>query len=127
MPRTGEVLVVEADPALAALIADVLSDEGYAVRVVGDVQGVHSAMVRSSPELVLCDLFLLGRAAVDFVITLHDDGFADLPIVLTTTDARAAERLHVPGVAFCLIKPFDLDDLLACVAAHIRPQTSAPR
>jgi len=29
--------------------------------------------------------------------------------------------LEAEGIALCLLKPFDLDDLLACVAKYVRP------
>jgi DNA-binding response OmpR family regulator len=123
MPGTGEVLVVDADQDVAAFIVELLSDEGYAVRAVRDVDSARAAIADATPDLVLCDLFVLGRAAVDCVMTLHLDGFADIPIVLTTTDVWTAKRLGVPGIAFCLIKPFNLDELLECVAAHTRRHT----
>ena len=44
-----------------------------------------------------------------------------LPIVLLTASPPDAAPLLVPGAIECLSKPFDIEDLLACVARFVQP------
>jgi len=41
--------------------------------------------------------------------------------VLLSTVSHHAAPLLVPGRIECLDKPFDLDDLLACIARYVQP------
>ena len=63
-----------------------------------------------------------GQTGDVFVRDLRRDGRADVPVILMTADSVSANALETEGIAFCLLKPFDLDDLLACVAKYIRRQ-----
>jgi DNA-binding response OmpR family regulator len=44
----------------------------------------------------------------------------DVPVVIMTASSLAAEVLTAAGARICLFKPYELDELLACVAQHIR-------
>ena len=46
---------------------------------------------------------------------------AATPIVLMTTAPRDAAPLLVLGAGACLAKPFEFDELLACVASYVQP------
>jgi hypothetical protein len=48
-------------------------------------------------------------------------GLATLPILLLSIVSHHAAPLLVPRLIECLDKPFDLDDLLACVARYVQP------
>jgi hypothetical protein len=37
-----------------------------------------------------------------------------------TTEPRDVELLLVPGALMCLAKPFELDDVLTCVAGYVQ-------
>jgi hypothetical protein len=41
-------------------------------------------------------------------------------VLMTTAPHEVAPLLGLASIA-CLVKPFDLDDLLACVARYVRP------
>jgi CheY-like chemotaxis protein len=43
----------------------------------------------------------------------------DVPIVVMTASTLAADKLEAAGTSACLLKPFELDDLLTSVAQHI--------
>ncbi len=115
MSRSNAILVVEGDEAIADLIADVLGDEGYTIRVALDAVSALASARSTMPDLILADLRATGFRFID---ELRSSGAADVPFVMITTNERG-QRLELHGVASCLIKPFDLDDLLDCVAKHI--------
>ena len=70
---------------------------------------------------------------------VHDDGGvrkllaylrgasqATIPMVLMTAATQDAAPLLVPGAIECLAKPFDLDQLLECVARYVQPEGASP-
>jgi len=68
----------------------------------------------------LCELRLLGLPGRDLIVHLQGVLPASVPIVIMTANAHAAHPWVDVNVASCLLKPFDLDTLFACVAAHRR-------
>jgi DNA-binding NtrC family response regulator len=119
MSKLGDILVVENDDLIRALLTETLSEEGYAVRSVSDRTGMHCALNIQPPDLLLCDVDLdrgPGPSLIDDVHVLHS---AAVPMVLLTTNVWTARSLARQGLTFCLLKPYDLDDLLASVASNI--------
>jgi DNA-binding response OmpR family regulator len=122
----GTVLVVEDDGALGGLLAALLTDEGYAVSVLRRVgsDAIRVAVNRLEPDCVL----LQGRGAAG-----DDPSWADaawvrrrnrwVPVVMVTAlgadaaEAAAGEtpRSRAAGFAAVVVKPFDLDELVATV------------
>ncbi|MEO7910555.1 MAG: response regulator, partial [Roseiflexaceae bacterium] len=72
--------------------------------------------------LIIMDLHMPGKTGDMFVRDHRRDGQTAPPVILMTADSQSAKALEVEGIAMCLLKPFDLDDLLACVVKHIRQQ-----
>jgi CheY-like chemotaxis protein len=120
-PLAGDVLVVDDDPVLVELIADVLHKEGYAVRrVYNGVEGLM-AIAADPPALVLLDLqipYLNGGEVLAQVRTAHPD----LPVVLITAIPELATPYMELHQVQCIAKPFSLDELLDCVARYVQPQ-----
>src|SRR5215213_1959589 len=119
MQHAGDILVIDDHPATVEFIADALIDDGYTVRTAPDAARAHVAIAERQPDLVLVDLHLPGKPGDVLARDLRNDGLADVPVVIMTADAQLAIALPMDGIAFCLAKPFNLDDLLNCVAAHI--------
>jgi DNA-binding response OmpR family regulator len=122
MSNAGDILIVDDDQPIVDFITEALADEGYTVRSALNVATALDAMAARLPDLMLMDLHMPGKTGDMFVRDLRRNGCADLPVVLMTADSQSAKALEAEGIAMCLLKPFDLDDLLACVAKHIRPQ-----
>ena len=120
MQITGNILVVDDDEPTATFIAEALGDEGYTVHTAFCPAGARAMIIAQRPDLILLDLHLPGKTGDILVQDLKDDGLKDVPVVIITADAKAVPALSMDGIADCLIKPFELDDLLACVATHIR-------
>lgn len=113
------VLVVDDEPTLRTVVAELLRDEGYAVVAVGDGAAALAALAEVVPDLVLMDVMMPGmdgRAAY-LAMRAHPAGAA-LPIVFASAGADPAD---LPADAVFLRKPFDLDDLLALVARLAGP------
>lgn len=120
MPSAGDILVVDDDEPTAAFIAEVLTDEGYRVRTALNPADARAIITTWQPDLALIDLLLPGKMGDVLASDLQDDGLTNIPVIIMTADAQAADKLSMAGLAFCLMKPFDLHDLLECIATHIR-------
>jgi len=113
------VLVVEDNPTIGLVIEVALTDEGHHVELRQNaMDGLVSMYNNLLPDLVLTDLQLPGMNGRDLIIKMRDDQrLQDIPIMIITGSIPAPEILpssdQYQGL---LIKPFDLDDLIAAVA-----------
>ncbi len=112
--RGTRVLVVEDEPTVARLIADVLEDEGLHVDVLLDGREALDRAAREVFDLVICDMKMPGLDGQKFYQSL---GRAKNPLqqrfLFVTGDVVAQhtqeflERNHLPHVA----KPFRVEEL----------------
>jgi CheY-like chemotaxis protein len=114
------VLVVEDDPPLRALIAEVLREElGAAPSEAADGRAAVRALVASRPNLVVLDLRMPGADGLTVLRWLATRPPAARPPVLCVTAAPADEQAEAVrlGCTACLTKPFDLLDLAGAARA----------
>ena len=120
MNNAGDILIVDDDQPIVDFITEALAEEGYTVRSAFNVASALDATAARRPDLIIMDLHMPGKTGDVFVRDLRRDGSTDVPVILMTADSVSAKALEAEDIAFCLLKPFDLDDLLACVAKYIR-------
>ena len=118
------ILVVDDDPAFRDFMHECLTDEGYQVVAVPASDLALTRLRQEPVSLLLTDLRLGGSTGgLDLIqIVRRDLGQAALPIIMLTADARAlVEFGPLLSELGCdvLAKPFDLDDMLALVAARV--------
>ncbi len=114
------VLVVDDEPVLRGIVAEVLRDEGYAVAEAGDGEALLDRLKDERPNLVLLDVMMPGidgRQA--YLVMRSRDDLPRVPVVMMSA-AVSPNRLD-PSIAAFLPKPFDLDRLLALVEELIGP------
>ena len=121
MPRTGSILVVDREPTIVDLLVEILTDEGYVAYSASTGADALAIIARHSPGLILLDMQMSDMSAAELIAQVCISGLANLPIVLLSTVSHHAAPLLVPGRIECLDKPFDLDDLLACIARYVQP------
>ncbi len=118
--KGSRVLVVEDEPTVARLIADVLEDEGFAVDMLLDGREALERAARTSFDLVICDMKMPGLDGQHFYKSLVRSGnplrdrflFVTGDIVAAQTREFLA-RNHLPHVA----KPFRVEELTEKVRA----------
>jgi CheY-like chemotaxis protein len=118
------VLVVEDDAAIRALLRAVLEGAGYAVREAADGAAALREARAARPALVLLDLHLPRTGGWAFAAAYLREPGPRAPIAVLTADANAEAHAAALGAAGHLLKPFDLDELLALVG---RLTGAAPR
>jgi CheY-like chemotaxis protein len=114
------VLVVDDEVAIAKLLDDVLSDEGYRVLVAGNGRQALELVAVERPAIVLTDFMMPVMDGAALVRALRDDAqWKTVPIVLMSSmpEETAAERC--PGYTAFVRKPFNIYDIVDTVAAMI--------
>ncbi|WP_255608366.1 response regulator [Micromonospora sp. PLK6-60] len=112
------LLLVEDDRALTALLADLLTEEGYAVDVAGDGhRGLHLALTRDYQVLVV-DRGLPALDGLELVARLRGRGMT-CPVLLLTARGAVQDRVAGldAGAEDYLVKPFEVTELLARLRA----------
>ena len=114
------LLLVEDDHQLGPLLQEVLH-EVYTVDLVPDGQaGLHAGLTRSYSAMVI-DRGLPGIEGVDLVRRLRRQGVST-PVLILTARATVADRVEGldAGAHDYLVKPFEVDELLARLRALLR-------
>jgi two-component system chemotaxis response regulator CheY len=118
------ILVVEDTEEIRNLIADMLTDEGYAVECAGDGAEALAAVERDAPALVLLDLHMPVLDGWGFSRALTARALR-IPIVVLTAATNAARYSKELGAVGCIRKPFALIDLLKTVDQAFRAVPAA--
>jgi two-component system, OmpR family, response regulator QseB len=115
------ILLVEDDELLAGGIRDALERALYAVEWVSDGPQALAALQASAFELVILDLGLPGLDGIEVLRRLRAGGGATPVLVLSARDAATDRVLGLDaGADDYLVKPFDVDELLARTRAQQR-------
>lgn len=114
-------LVVEDDQALALIIAELLSDEGFVVETKHDGDSGYQAAISNDFDVIILDLMLPKRNGFKVCADIRALGIGTPLLMLTAKDGDLdeIEGLEVGADDF-LRKPFERTKLLAHVHALIR-------
>src|ERR687884_1471635 len=115
------VLVVEDDPMIGRAVVAGLHEQGYAVDWVKDGAEAELALGNAVYDLALLDLGLPRRDGLDVLKNVRR-AKNDLPVLIITARDSVADRVAGldSGADDYLVKPFDLDELLARTRAVMR-------
>jgi DNA-binding response OmpR family regulator len=115
------VLVVEDDRMIGEGVRAALRQGGYAADWVRDGAAADATLATERFDLVLLDLGLPRRDGLDVLRALRGRGDATPVIVLTARDDLASRVGGLDaGADDYLVKPFELDELLARMRAVLR-------
>jgi two-component system, OmpR family, response regulator QseB len=118
VPDEPRLLLVDDDRELTGMLAEVLADEGYFVDVASDGhRGLHLALSREYDVLIV-DRKLPAVEGASLVARLRKGGFRR-PVLVLTALGTLTDRVAGldAGADDYLVKPFEVDELLARVRA----------
>ena len=120
------LLVIEDEKRLAQNLAELLRRQGYTVDVSSDGVSGYDNAVTDIYDLILLDAMLPGMDGFTLLRRLRTGGHA-VPVLMLTARSDVADRVQGLdcGADYYLTKPFDSNELLACIRAITRRNTDA--
>lgn len=118
--ETAEILIVEDEPKLAALLSDYLKAAGYAVFTIDDGARALARIRERAPAAILLDLMLPGMDGLSVCREVR--AFSAVPILMITARVEEIDRLLglELGADDYICKPFSPREVVARVKAVLR-------
>ncbi|MDT4992568.1 MAG: hypothetical protein QOH97_2460 [Actinoplanes sp.] len=120
----ARILVVDDDPAIRQLLADLLEMEGYEVSQAVDGLAAVRAVKASSPDFVVLDVMMPGLDGYEVLSTIRAQKGEPVPVLMLTAGAEpdSDARAWAHGVDFYLAKPFTPDAVLDLIDSALTHQ-----
>ncbi len=122
-PLKARVLVIDDEPAVADLLARLVTREGYDVAVASDGRSAMASIADQNPDVILLDVMLPDTNGFEICRRLKAERRTRLtPVVLVTGLADRERRIAglQAGADDFLTKPIDAQELLARVGSLVR-------
>lgn len=119
------ILVAEGDRSIGEATTQALREAMYAVDWVTDGQTAIEAAREKAYDLALLDLSLSAPDGIEVLRQLRTMN-NQLPVIVVATHDAVDDRIHALdlGAADCLVKPFEVRELIARMRAILRRQDS---
>jgi DNA-binding response OmpR family regulator len=120
-----QVLVVDDEPHIRAVLRGYLEAAGFAVAEAGDGETAVAAVRREPPDLVLLDVMLPGLDGIEVLRQLRT--FSDVYVILVTARTEEVDKLVglAVGADDYITKPFSPREVAARVKAVLRRDRGA--
>lgn len=121
------VLVIEDESKLQADIKARLESDDYIVDTTGDGNEGYFFATEYPLDVAIIDIGLPGMSGIEIIRKLREDG-STLPVLILTARSRWQEKVEglEAGADDYLVKPFQMEELLARVKALLRRATGSP-
>ena len=116
-----EVLVVEDDPDMAAVVQMIVAEAGYQVRTAGDGAEALERIAERIPGVILLDMRMPVMDGWEFAREFGARFGRAAPIVVITAAENARARAEEIGADGWLEKPFELDEVVRMVSRFLGP------
>jgi two-component system response regulator QseB len=115
------ILLTEDDPMLGKAIKDVLENDGHVVDWMMDAEMCEAALATTNFEILLLDLNLPKKSGLEVLKNLRAKKNS-IPILILTARDSISQRIAGLdlGADDYLVKPFDLEELLARIRSLVR-------
>lgn len=118
-----QILCIEDDEETAALIAEDLQERGFAIHIANDGYQGLSAILKTSPDLVLCDISMPGMGGFEVMerLTELSPKQRSVPFIFLTahTDRESELKGRRLGADDYVTKPVDFEILAAIIEARL--------
>ena len=119
--RTPKVLIVDDDPRLRDLLRRYLGDNGFSVSVADGAPAMNRIWMRERFAALILDLMLPGEDGLQILRRLRAS--KDMtPVLMLTARSELNDRVRGldAGADYYLTKPFEPEELLACIRSLLR-------
>jgi DNA-binding NtrC family response regulator len=123
LPIQGEILIIEDDPTLRALMVEIVEEIGAKVWAFESADDAITYLLQANDHccLVIVDHSVPGQIQGIEFIQMVISRWPDIKTILTSGYLIAAET--VPASAIYLLKPWSLDDLVIAVTSLLQPDS----
>ncbi|MCL2050717.1 MAG: response regulator transcription factor [Lachnospiraceae bacterium] len=115
-----DILIIDDDPDLSAITADLLNDNGYQTDLAADAKTALKMLAQNNYRLILLDINLPDKTGFELCENLRKT--TDIPIIFIsarTSDTDKITGLDIGGDDY-VPKPYSLYELLSRIKAHLR-------
>jgi PAS domain S-box-containing protein len=117
------ILLVDDNPANLSVVMDYLAGQGFQIMVARDGEAGLRLAQQDRPDLILLDVRLPGIDGFEVCRRLKaDERTQEIPVIFMTVAAKMEDKVRgfeVGGVDY-ITKPFQQEEVLARVTAHLR-------
>ncbi|WP_131108298.1 response regulator [Pseudomonas sp. Sample_10] len=123
LPIQGEMLVIEDDPTLRALMVEIVAEMGAKVSAFDSADDAITHLLQANEQccLVIVDQSVPGQIQGIEFIEMVISRWPDIKTILTSGYLIAPEM--VPASSIYLLKPWSLDDLVIAVTSLLQPDS----
>ena len=114
-------LIVDDEPDVVSWMAEVVKAEGYTVATADSLRSARSQLVRQAPDVLLTDLQLPDGRGTDLVHDLEAPGQTEVVVITGHASVDSAVEAVRIGATDYLVKPVDVERLLAILRRQPRP------
>ena len=115
----SDILIVDDERDIRELVSDILEDEGYATRLVGNSDDCMAAINQEAPALLILDIWLKDSRmdGIDILKAVKRDN-PDIPVVIISGhgNIEIAVAAIKQGAYDFIEKPFNIDQLMVVVS-----------
>jgi two-component system nitrogen regulation response regulator NtrX len=126
MPQ-AKILVVDDEPDIRELVSEILEDEGYRVEVAENGEVARNAFTRSTPDLVLLDIWMPDIDGITLLRDWSSGGVPECPVVVMSGHGNLETAVEATRLgAFDFVqKPISLARLLSIVSQALESDRAA--
>jgi len=124
-----QILVVDDEIGIRELLSEILSEEGYQVRLAENAADARAFRARARPDLVLLDIWMPDTDGITLLKEWASAGLLTMPVVMMSghgTIDTAVQATRVGAYDF-LEKPIALQKLLATVGRALKHGIEQPQ
>lgn len=117
------IAIIDDDQYIGDMLEEILKREGYdCLRAYSGTEAVY-LLSENRPDLILLDLMLPGLTGEE--VLKHITG---IPVIVVSAKAAIDDKVSLlsEGAIDYVTKPFDIRELLARIAVHLRPSKNIP-
>lgn len=121
----SRILIVDDEPMVRALIARVLTDEGYEVVAVANGRAALDAArgAEAAFDLIITNNYMPGLSGAELIARVRED-FPDLPILHVDDITRRGRLPPLPSDIPTIYKPFSIASLRTAVLELLQRRQS---
>ena len=120
------VQVVDDDPQMSKPLTNLLASRGYDVRMASDAESAMSGVRAWRPALIICNLEMQAVDGIELCRRIRQASNVAIIVVSGNSDVRSEVAALNAGADDYIVKPFNIENLLARVRVALRRSVGTP-